>query len=115
MASEVYSSRQTLLLAHSEWSHDNRGYDEEESTSLHSFSLDGARTVYQAYGYRPGHILDQFSMDVDDALGVIRLATAAESRDDAREITNRVYALTAEGDDLVVLGQSEPLGQKDIE
>ncbi len=110
--SEVYSSRQALLLAHPEWFYDSRGYDEQERTSLHSFSLDGTRTVYQASGYVPGHILDQFSMDVDDVSGIIRLATTAESWGDSWEITNRVYTLQAEGNDLVVVGESEPLGHE---
>ncbi|MBN1656270.1 MAG: beta-propeller domain-containing protein [Deltaproteobacteria bacterium] len=111
--SEVYASAQTMLLAHQQWYANRLSGDDGERTALHSFELTADRTNYTASGFVPGHILNQFSMDVDDEAGVVRLATTRESWNEESRFDNRVFTLQADGDELKQLGKSEALGHRD--
>jgi hypothetical protein len=130
-ADEVYSNESVLLLAHRDWRWD-QGLIERERTVLHHFALDGTRTTYDASGFVPGHIVDQFS--IDETAGVVRIASsirlwqnfvapvpavaeaAAEEDDNGvfalgrQQTDNRVVTLEVQGEALVALGASEPLG-----
>ena len=73
-ASEVYASAKVLLLAHEDYSWQERGYDHQR-TALHRFDLHADITTnYIASGFVQGHIKDQFSLD--EYKGYIRVATA---------------------------------------
>lgn len=111
--SEVYASENTMLLAHHQWYADGSENDEGQRTALHSFALTADETNYTASGFVPGHILNQFSMDVDDETGVIRLATTKETWNAASRFDNRVITLRAVDNELEILGKSEALGDKD--
>ncbi len=76
-AGEVYASPKVLLLAHNDWSWQERGYDREQ-TALHRFDLHADITTnYIASGFVQGHIKDQFSLD--EYKGYIRVATELRS------------------------------------
>lgn len=120
-ADQVYSNADSLVLAH----HDYRfqwDTDASHQTALHHFALDGDNTVYQASGFVPGRILNQFSIDQHD--GVVRVATTEDRRtqqsnpDFPEEIwfnsepINRVFLLQGNGEELEVIGASEALGHE---
>jgi hypothetical protein len=76
-ASEVYASAKVMLLAHNDWTWQDRGYDHER-TALHRFDLHADITTnYIASGFVQGHIKDQFSLD--EHAGYIRVATAVNN------------------------------------
>lgn len=70
-ASEVYASRQRLVLAHREWAAGPEG----NRTALHLFSVGagGLESDYLGSGYVPGVPLNQFSFDMQG--DVLRVAT----------------------------------------
>ncbi len=110
--SEVYASKKTMLLAHQQWTASGARGEEIQRTALHSFELSADQTLYSASGFVPGHILNQFSMDVADKSAIIRLGTTEEPRNPDRRFDNRVFTLKADGDELKVLGTSERLGHE---
>jgi hypothetical protein len=73
-ATQVYANREALILAQPDWSWFERDTNTDR-TAVHRFavSADGQRTPYQASGFVPGVVDDQFS--IDEREGVIRIAT----------------------------------------
>jgi hypothetical protein len=114
---EVYSSVGTMLLAHQQWYYNGIIGADGQRTALHAFALTAEKTTYTASGFVPGYIVNQFSMDVDDEAGVIRLATTIDGLNEANwdrttRYENRVYTLEANGNNLKTLGRSDQLGQQ---
>lgn len=104
--SEIYASRDNLYLADStyDWWW---GYDYEEETRLHKFSLDGNDVEHEADGAVPGRILNQFSMDEHE--GNFRVATTVgQVWNDTS--SNNVYILD---EDLDQIGDIENIAPKE--
>jgi Beta propeller domain len=126
-ADTVYANDSSLVLAQRDYRYLS-GFMEREQTIVHMFKLDEDRTTYGASGFVPGHILNQFSMDV--AGDTLRIATTQNiwqnfepvlllqgNVDDVpmaatrTQTDNRVITLRADGTDLDRVGITEPLGK----
>ena len=110
-AAQVYSNTSTLLVAHSD-QHVNRGRNRGQRTVLHAFDLMDVGLAYQASGFVDGRILNQFSMDERD--GVVRVTTVREGWDEQTDdfaTDNRLRTLRAQGDELMVIGETPNLGK----
>jgi hypothetical protein len=128
-AQHVYANMDAMVL--SQWDYSATYLAQEEGaehysdrTVLHRFGLDGAGgTTYEASGFVPGSLLNQFSMDERD--GVIRVATTETTweawwtRDDDLWVwtppstTNQMLTLgvDAESGELAILGTTGPLAE----
>jgi len=109
----VYASEDVLVLAQADyrWSFQQTA---RSRTAFHIFDLDGASTQYEASGFVPGELHNQFSIDERD--GVIRVSTSEEVVTDPDSWTtrteNRVFTLGADGRQLRILGKTEPFGEE---
>ena len=109
--STVYSSKTSLILAHNDWRAQSLSISAEQ-TLLHQFALDGLETAYTASGMVPGHVHNQFS--IDEADGVIRVATTGNSWSEGSQIgafrdlrtVNTVFTYQATDNTLVKLGST---------
>ncbi|MBI4231671.1 beta-propeller domain-containing protein [Candidatus Peregrinibacteria bacterium] len=91
---EVYASRDNLYLAEYGFDWWWGSYDDDETTVIHKFALDGDNVAYKGKGEVPGTILNQFSMD--EYNGNFRIATTTGSVwDSANPSKNNVYVLDA--------------------
>jgi uncharacterized secreted protein with C-terminal beta-propeller domain len=114
MAERVYANSEAVILASYDTRYDSHGIAGEQ-TLLHRFTLDGANTAYQASGFVPGHIHNQFSLDEQD--NIVRVSTTErrwDGFDEANpwnwvppEPVNRVLTLERNDNELVILGQAE--------
>lgn len=111
-ADHVYANHQVLVLAQTDYSW-NFLEANETRTSLHQFRIGDATTDYEASGFVPGYLHDQFS--IDERRGVVRVSTTQETRTDPEnepwltETSNLVVTLEKDADELVVMDQTEPL------
>jgi uncharacterized secreted protein with C-terminal beta-propeller domain len=113
MAERVYANTEAVILASYDMRYDTRGIAGEQ-TLLHRFALDGAATAYQASGFVPGHIHNQFSLDELD--GIVRVSTTERRWDGFNEMepwnwvppepVNRVITLERSDAELVPLGET---------
>jgi hypothetical protein len=109
----VYASASTIYVATQPWDwyadpQSRRDPDEAPPTSIHAFALGaGTDATYRASGDVPGRLLDQFSMSEHD--GVLRVAATVDDRGNGTS-ESAVYALRAEGDQLVQLSALGGLG-----
>jgi len=115
MAERVYANTEALILASYDVRFDSHGIESEQSL-LHRFVLDGASTSYQASGFVPGHLHNQFSLDEQNQ--IVRVSTTErtwEGYDPANPWAwvppvpvNRVLALeVANETDLAIIGQTQ--------
>lgn len=114
MAERVYANTEAVILASYDYRYDTRGIAGEQ-TLLHRFVLDGATTAYQASGFVPGHIHNQFSLDEQDS--IVRVSTTERRWDGFDEMepwnwvppepVNRVITLERNDSELVILGQTQ--------
>ncbi|MEO6509443.1 MAG: beta-propeller domain-containing protein [Nocardioides sp.] len=79
--------------------------EDDGTTYLYDFDLDGIATTYAASGSVLGTIADRWSMD--ESGGVLRVAVEPTTRAD---LGNVVVTLSRSGSDLVELGRVEGLG-----
>ncbi len=101
----IYSSRDNLYLASTNYDSDNYYYDwNNAKTLVHRFSLDGGELEYADSGKVPGTILNQFSMDEYD--DHFRIATTEGSFWSEAPSSNNLYVLNM---DLDVTGSVERL------
>lgn len=111
-AEHVYANHEVVVLAQTDYSWYFRGA-EETRTSLHQFRIESASTSYEASGFIPGYLHDQFS--IDERRGVIRVSTTQETRLDPQnepwlvETSNLVVTLERQEKELSILDQTEPL------
>ncbi|HSC85758.1 MAG TPA: beta-propeller domain-containing protein, partial [Polyangiaceae bacterium] len=111
-AGTVYANLDTMVLGQTDY---GWNYHEVQSTRtlLHRFSLAEAETNYEASGFVPGYLHNQFS--IDEAEGVIRVSTTEDRVTDplswSTTTENRVYTLGADGRDLEVLGKTDAFGE----
>jgi len=87
-AGNIYSSRENMYVAASEWNWDYE--TSSESTNVYKFALDKENVEFQGKGKVPGTILNQFSMDEND--NHFRIATTKGNSWDGTS-TNNVYVL----------------------
>lgn len=87
-AGNIYSSRENMYVAASEWNWDFR--TSSESTNVYKFALDKEDVEFKGKGKVPGTILNQFSMDENDSH--FRIATTKGNSWDGTS-TNNVYVL----------------------
>lgn len=114
-AETVYANEEVLVLGQTDWTYDLFSIDSTR-TSLHQFAIDGSKTKYQASGFVPGYLHNQFSIDEKD--GVIRVSTTENVRTDPEndpwitETKNRVFALSrGDSSEIEVLSRSEAFGE----
>lgn len=108
-ADTVYASQGNLVLGQQDynWQFDDGG---AQQTVLHQFSLKDEGTLYQASGFVPGYLHNQFSLDERE--DVIRVATTIQSwARQGNETENRVYTLQAVGSELKILGKTPAFGE----
>lgn len=112
-AQHVYANTDVLLLAQTDYSWNWRGTDSTR-TALHQFAIADAETHYQASGFVPGYVHNQFS--IDESAGIIRLSTTEQIVTDKEtwvtETLNRVFTLQKSGKGLEILARTEPLGEE---
>lgn len=106
-AETVYANHKSLVVAQADWRWDWSGQGEGPRTSLHQFALDGLESNYQASGFVPGTLINQFAIDQKGE--VLRLTTT-ENRFDG-EPKNTVITVQAEQGSLKQLDRSEALGE----
>ena len=93
---DVYASADNLYVASAEYQSYadllRRQANDEETTTIYKFALDGPRAIYRASAQVPGTILNQFSMD--ETNGYFRIATTRGyvTREGSNS-TNNVYVL----------------------
>lgn len=118
-AALVYSNASALVVAHGDYGRRFQQQSEQpgERTILHWFELGEEGGVdYGASGYVAGHVLNQFSMDVqDDLLRVTTVERRWDVEDDESRTDNRLRVLRAEGTELSVIGESRNLGKPNEE
>lgn len=111
-AALVYSNTSALVVAQSDYRGRLDGMAQER-TVLHRFELGEAGGVqYGASGYVSGHLLNQFSMDVQQDL--LRVTTVEQRWDEesGESVTdNRLRVLRAEGTELELIGETKNLGK----
>lgn len=115
--STVYASAGRLVVATSPadaWAQlDEPGivdriWPEAVSTTLHTFDIGAqGRTSYVASGRVEGHLLNQFA--IDEADGVLRVATTKQSRSSA-PTSSSLVVLAEEGRELVERGRVDGMG-----
>lgn len=106
-AETVYANHKNLVVAQADWRWDWSGEGEGPRTSLHQFELDGLASKYQASGFVPGTLINQFALDQTG--DVLRLTTT-ENRFDG-EPKNTVITVQAKEGTLEQLDRSEALGE----
>jgi hypothetical protein len=127
--STVYSNSERLVLAQPDYrwgsTQGDFGIASEQQTALHVFSLSPTDTAYLASGWVPGVLPQrnpQFGIDVA-ADGTVRVATTGLVRDQptlmptepgfwGQHTDNRVVTARVDGNQVKVVGKSEPLGHK---
>ncbi len=126
-AQTVYSNLDSLVLAQPDYRWGpavDFGFMDEQQLNVHLFSIQGARTDYQASGSVSGNLPlhnPQFGIDVQG--GVIRLATTGRKRVTPKAdqsspefwnttTTNQIYTMGQRGKVLTVLGKSVNLGHE---
>lgn len=98
----VYSSRENLYVASSEWNYAYRSSNSSESTNVYKFELGNDDIEFVGKGKVPGRILNQFSMDEDG--DYFRIATTkGYVWDDIPSVSN-VYVLD---EDMEMVGKLE--------
>jgi uncharacterized secreted protein with C-terminal beta-propeller domain len=120
-ASQVYANAETLILTQPDYGWYGHDIDHTR-TAVHRFavSFDQQRTPYQASGFVPGIVNDQFS--IDEREGVIRIATTRETWPNLGPgdvwvpsvIHNFVSTMTLDEGQLVVLGATPPLAEGEV-
>lgn len=98
----VYSSRENLYVASSEWNYAYRNANSSESTNVYKFDLSPNKVEFVGKGKVPGRILNQFSMDEDG--DYFRIATTKGYVWDEMPSVSNVYVLD---EDLEMVGKIE--------
>ncbi|MFC1655584.1 beta-propeller domain-containing protein [Patescibacteria group bacterium] len=98
----VYSSRDNLYVAASEWNYSYRGSNSSESTNVYKFELGRDDVEFAGKGKVPGRILNQFSMDEDG--DYFRIATTKGHVWDDIPSASNVYVLD---EDMDMVGKVE--------
>lgn len=108
----VYSNKEAMVVTQTDWRWDTFGDGESVQTSVHRFDLDGLETGYDASGFAPGYLENQFSLHEKD--GVVFLSTTEEDwgNGDWRTL-NTIITLSDESDDseLSILDRTENMGE----
>lgn len=113
-AETVYANHSVLILGQTDYTFTTGGIDTTQ-TLLHQFRLKGDETEYEASGFVPGYLHNQFSLD--EQAGVIRVSTTAQVRSNPEadffnfENENRVYTLSEEEAELQVMGKTAAFGE----
>lgn len=117
-ASQVYANAETLILTQPDYGWYDHDIDHDR-TAVHRFavSFEQQRTPYQASGFVPGIVSDQFS--IDEREGVIRIATTrttwVQTNNDAVWVPpvtdNFVSTLGIDEGQLTVTGATPPLAE----
>ena len=103
----VYANHQSLVLAQGDWGWNNFRQGEQQRSIFHKFELALTETNYEASGFVPGMIENQFSMDVKD--DILRVTTTEDVQRDADSNPwdttpeNRLFTLEQDDGELVVL------------
>lgn len=107
-AETVYANHDVLVLGQTNYDWQFGG--ESTKTALHQFRLSGADSQYEASGFVPGYLHNQFS--IDEQAGVIRVSTTERVRanDSGSNTENRVYTLNKKDNELQVLAKTEAFG-----
>ncbi len=112
----VYASTDQLAVAtarYPEWNPETGEVieDDDYSTAIHTFAIDGDQTTYLASGSVTGHVLNQYSMSEQD--GFLRVATTAGSPWWGGEESSEsfVTVLSQNGRALETVGQVGGLGK----
>jgi len=103
----VYANHKSLIVAHSDWRWEWSEEGEGSRSALHRFSLDGASSNYEASGFVPGTLLNQFS--IDESGGIIRMATTEDNS--TGEPLNSILTVEQSEGELVVMDRSDKLGK----
>ncbi len=111
-ATTVYANQDSLVLGQADYGWGFGSLDHTQ-TLLHRFAIAKDDTAYQASGFVPGFLVNQFAIDEQD--GVVRVATTDQivtNRDSWQMATeNRVYTLEQKERQLEQLGKSEAFGE----
>lgn len=111
-AETVYANNDVLVLGQTDYSW-NWSAADSTRTMLHQFSIDGETSSYEASGFVPGYLHNQFS--IDEQAGVVRVSTTETIVKDRNswvtDTANRVFTLRAEKKELGIIGKTEPLGE----
>jgi hypothetical protein len=114
-AEHVYANTEVMVLAQTDWRWDRFNEGDSSRSSIHQFRLDGASTGYEASGFAPGYLKNQFA--IDERAGVVRLSTTEDVRTDKSdpwftEPRNTILTMQRDGKSLVQLGRTEPMGEE---
>lgn len=106
-AETVYANQTTMVVAQADWSWAYSANGTGPRTALHKFELDGMVSNYQASGFAPGTLINQFA--IDESAGVVRLTTTEDKMDGVP--LNSVITMGQDGSSLTQLDRSSALGE----